>query len=110
MSTAYQPYLKGRGISTCLVLPNVVIGCGVRLHKAVVDKHCVFPDGLEAGIDPESDRRHFRVTPSGVTLITPEMLGQYGSTGMKGDHARAAWPIRPKNRGPVLALFGVVRI
>jgi hypothetical protein len=38
------------------------------------------------------------------------MLGQYGSTGMKGDHARAAWPIRPKNRGPVLALFGVVRI
>jgi glucose-1-phosphate adenylyltransferase len=89
MSTAYQPYLKGRGISTCLVLPKVVIGRGVRLHKAVVDKHCVLPDGLEAGINPESDHRHFHVTPRGVILITPEMLGHYGSTGTKVDHVRA---------------------
>lgn len=80
---------EGSLVEDTLVLPNVVIGRGVRLHKVVVDKHCVLPDGLQAGIDPESDRRHFHVTPRGVTLITPEMLGQYGSTGTKADHAHA---------------------
>lgn len=80
---------EGSLIEDTLVLPNVVVGRGVQLYKAVVDKHCVLPDGLAVGIDPVSDRRHFHVTPSGVTLITPEMLDQYGSTGTKVDHVRA---------------------
>jgi glucose-1-phosphate adenylyltransferase len=31
---------------------------------------------LEVGINPEEDRKRFHVSPNGVTLITPEMLGQ----------------------------------
>ena len=32
--------------------------------------------GLTVGLDPAEDRRRFRVTERGVTLIIPEMLGQ----------------------------------
>ena len=59
-----------------VILPNVEVGRHVTLRRAVVDKHCVIPDGFTAGVDPASDRRRFHVTERGVTLITPEMLGQ----------------------------------
>jgi glucose-1-phosphate adenylyltransferase len=42
----------------------------------VVDKSCVLPEGLAVGFNPEEDRRRFHVSERGVTLITPEMLGQ----------------------------------
>jgi glucose-1-phosphate adenylyltransferase len=42
----------------------------------VVDKRCVLPEGFVAGFDSEQDRRRFHVTEKGITLITPDMLGQ----------------------------------
>ena len=63
-------------IEDSVILPNVDIGRHVRLRRVVVDKSCVIPPGMEAGFDPEEDRRRFYVTETGVTLITPEMLGQ----------------------------------
>ena len=53
-----------------MVLPDVEIGPGVKLSRAVVDRHC--------RLERESldDPRRFRVTEKGLTLITPEMLGQ----------------------------------
>jgi glucose-1-phosphate adenylyltransferase len=57
-------------------LPDVDIGRGVRLHRAVVDRGCKIPEGLVVGENPEEDAKHFYVTKKGVTLITPEMLGQ----------------------------------
>ncbi len=47
-----------------------------RSGTCVVDRYCVLPAGLEAGVDPAQDRQRFFVTDRGVTLITPEMLGQ----------------------------------
>jgi glucose-1-phosphate adenylyltransferase len=58
------------------VLPDVVIGMNVVLRRVVVDKHCVLPDGFKAGVYPAEDRARFHVTERGITLITPEMLGQ----------------------------------
>jgi glucose-1-phosphate adenylyltransferase len=46
------------------------------LRKAVIDKYCRVPDGFAVGFDAEEDRRRFHVTQSGITLVTPEMLGQ----------------------------------
>jgi len=46
------------------------------LKRAVVDKYCRLPPGLSVGVDQEQDRRRFHVTERGITLITPEMLGQ----------------------------------
>ncbi|MBM4222069.1 MAG: glucose-1-phosphate adenylyltransferase, partial [Gammaproteobacteria bacterium] len=59
-----------------VILPNVDIGRNCELHRVVVDKHCVIPSGLKVGLDPEEDRKRFYVTERGITLITPEMLGQ----------------------------------
>jgi glucose-1-phosphate adenylyltransferase len=63
-------------IEDSVLLPNVQVGAGAVLRRAVVDKYCHIPPGLVVGVDPEADRRRFHVTKKGVTLITPEMLGQ----------------------------------
>ncbi|MDA8094134.1 MAG: glucose-1-phosphate adenylyltransferase [Betaproteobacteria bacterium] len=59
-----------------VVLPNVNIGRDVYLSRTVVDKGCSIPDGMVIGRDPKEDSRRFYVTERGITLVTPEMLGQ----------------------------------
>ena len=63
-------------IEDSVVLPDVDIHARVKLKRAIVDRYCVLPPGLEAGLDPAADRKRFHVTPNGITLITPGMLGQ----------------------------------
>ena len=63
-------------IEDSIVLPNVDVARGVVLRRAVVDKHCRLPPGLTVGVDLERDRHRFHVTERGITLVTPEMLGQ----------------------------------
>jgi glucose-1-phosphate adenylyltransferase len=63
-------------IEDCVILPNVEIGNNVVLKRAVVDKRCRLPDGLQVGVDPAMDRKRFHVTDRGVTVIVPESLGQ----------------------------------
>ncbi len=60
----------GALVEDCVLLPDVTVGTGVQLRRAVVDRHCQ--------LERESldDPRRFRVTEKGLTLITPEMLGQ----------------------------------
>lgn len=64
-------------VTDSVILPNVGIGRYARLNRVVVDKGCRIPDGMEVGFDPVKDAERFYVTEKGVTLITPEMLGQY---------------------------------
>ncbi len=64
-------------LEDAVVLPDVTIGRHARLKKVVIDKGCIIPEGLEAGYDRERDAKSFHVTPNGVTMITPEMLGQH---------------------------------
>jgi glucose-1-phosphate adenylyltransferase len=63
-------------IEDSVLLPEVVVGRNVILKRAVVDNGCIIPDGFQAGINPDTDRERFHVTPRGITLISPEMLGQ----------------------------------
>jgi glucose-1-phosphate adenylyltransferase len=63
-------------IEDSVVLPNADIGRKSVVRRAVIDKHCRLPPGTQVGVDPNEDRRRFHVTPGGVTLVTPEMLGQ----------------------------------
>ena len=65
-----------RNVEDSVILPNVVIGRHARLRRVVVEKQCVIPEGLTVGYDSISDRKRFYVTDTGITLITPEMLGQ----------------------------------
>jgi glucose-1-phosphate adenylyltransferase len=64
-------------LEDAVVLPDVRIGAGARLKRVVIDKGCSIPDGMVVGENPDEDRERFHVTERGVTLITPEMLGQH---------------------------------
>ncbi len=69
-------------IESSLLLPDVRCGCDVHLNRTIVDKHCRLPDGFVAGLDAPSDMaRGLYRTPSGVTVVTPAMLGQAGGVG-----------------------------
>jgi glucose-1-phosphate adenylyltransferase len=57
-----------------VVLPDADIGRDARLRKVVVDRGCRVPEGLVAGENPEEDAQRFHRTPSGVTLISQQML------------------------------------
>jgi glucose-1-phosphate adenylyltransferase len=63
-------------IEDSVILPHARIGENVLLKRVVLDRGCEIPDGFQAGVDPEEDRKRFYVSPKGITLITPEMLGQ----------------------------------
>jgi glucose-1-phosphate adenylyltransferase len=67
---------EGSLVEDSLVLPGAVVGRKVVLRHAIVDKHCRLPDGMKVGVHPEEDRSRFTVSEKGVTLVTPEMLGQ----------------------------------
>ena len=64
-------------IEDSVILPDVDIGRSARLRRAIIDKHCRIPAGLVVGYDAAEDRKRFHVTDQGVTLVTPEMLGQH---------------------------------
>jgi glucose-1-phosphate adenylyltransferase len=63
-------------IEDSVILPGVRVGHGAVLKRVVVDRRCEIPDGMVVGVDVAEDRRRFDITDRGITLITPEMLGQ----------------------------------
>jgi len=63
-------------IQDSVILPDVEIHRNTRLRRCVVDRRCILPEGFTAGFDLEQDRKRFYVSERGITLITPEMLGQ----------------------------------
>lgn len=63
-------------IEDSVILPKVEIGKHVVLKRVVIDKGCKIPDGLQIGVNPEEDRKRFCVSEKGITLVSPEMLGQ----------------------------------
>ena len=54
----------------------VQLGIDPKKSDQTVRGACVLPEGTVVGEDREADARRFRVTPKGITLVTPEMLGQ----------------------------------
>ncbi len=67
---------EGSYLEQAVVLPDARIGKGVMLKKVVIDRGCIIPAGMTIGINQEEDKKRFFVTDRGVTLVTPEMLGQ----------------------------------
>jgi len=63
-------------IEDSVVLGDVDFGRGSIVRRAVIDKSCRLPPGTTIGVDPDEDRRRFHVTERGITLVTPDMLGQ----------------------------------
>ena len=70
--------IDARGaIKDSVLLPDVRIGRSCRIERAIIDRGAIIPDDSVIGVDPDEDRnRGFRITPKGITLVTPDMLGQ----------------------------------
>ncbi|WP_296495254.1 glucose-1-phosphate adenylyltransferase [Rhodoferax sp.] len=69
-------------IEDSMILPNVDVGRHCVLKKCIIDKNCVLPEGTVIGVDHAQDKKRYRVTESGITLVTKEMLGQ-SETGIR---------------------------
>ena len=64
-------------VSDSVVLPGVHVQRKCRLKRCIIDAGSVIEEGAVIGEDHDADRdRGFRVTESGLTLVTPDMLGQ----------------------------------
>jgi len=64
-------------VEDSVILPEVDIGENCHIRRVIVDRGARIPNGTQIGIDSDADRaRGFRVTDSGLTLVTPDMLGQ----------------------------------
>jgi glucose-1-phosphate adenylyltransferase len=63
-------------IEDTVVFPDVDVGRGCKIRRAVVDRGCQIPANTVIGYDQEEDRRRFHVTENGIVLVTAEMLGQ----------------------------------
>ena len=68
-------------VEESVILPNVDIGPYSRIRRAIIDKGCILPEHTTIGFDREADARRFHVTAGGLTLVTPDMLGQPLHTG-----------------------------
>ena len=60
-----------------VVMPDVVVHRNARLHKCVIDRGVVIPNGLVVGEDPDEDAKFFRVSERGTTLITKPMVAAW---------------------------------
>lgn len=62
-------------IDQAVILPGVVVGRGSIIKKAILDRGCIIPPGMNIGVNHDDDRANgFRVTDKGVVLVTPTML------------------------------------
>ena len=65
-------------VTDSVILPQVDIGEGCDIRRAIIDRGSKVEPGTRIGVDAEEDRaRGFRITDSGITLVTPDMLGQH---------------------------------
>lgn len=67
---------NGTEIEDSVILPDVRIGAGCRIRRAVIDSGCAIADGTIIGYDLQVDRRRFTVSAEGVVLVCPRMLGE----------------------------------
>ena len=61
-------------LNQVVALPYVEVGREAKLSKCVIDRGVHIPDGLVVGADAAEDAKWFRVSESGVVLITKNMI------------------------------------
>ncbi|WP_412503809.1 glucose-1-phosphate adenylyltransferase [Shewanella indica] len=63
-------------VEDSVILPDVVVLRHCRIRKAIIDRGCIIPEGMEIGLNHDHDRaKGFRVSENGVVLVTRDMLG-----------------------------------
>jgi glucose-1-phosphate adenylyltransferase len=60
-------------VSDSVLMDGVVVGRHARVHRSIVDKGVVFPEGFVVGEDDAVDRNRFKMTRGGIRVITKDM-------------------------------------
>lgn len=63
-------------IENSVIMPEVLIGKNCVIRNAIIDKGCTIPDGTVIGVDKSQDADRFYISPGGVILVVPDMVGQ----------------------------------
>ncbi|ATG79936.1 MULTISPECIES: glucose-1-phosphate adenylyltransferase [Pseudoalteromonas] len=62
-------------IEQSVILPGAIINRGCKIKRAIIDRSCEIPAGLEIGFDRKTDEDNgFRVSKKGIVLVTRDML------------------------------------
>ncbi|MGQ9644447.1 MAG: glucose-1-phosphate adenylyltransferase, partial [Ignavibacterium sp.] len=61
-------------ITDSILFHNVWVGRHARIRRAIIDKNVVIPEGYEIGFDPETDKKKFTVTETGIVVISKNMV------------------------------------
>ncbi|MFM8268459.1 MAG: glucose-1-phosphate adenylyltransferase [Ilumatobacteraceae bacterium] len=56
-------------VTDSILFPGVKVGAGAHIHRCIVDKNVVVPDGAMLGVDTAADAERFTVSERGVVVI-----------------------------------------
>ncbi len=57
-------------VESSIIFSHVNIGRHCRIKRAIIDRDVHLPEGTVIGYDQNEDKRHYFVTPSGLTVVT----------------------------------------
>lgn len=61
-------------VTESILFPGVKVGRGAKLHRCVIDKNVVVPNGYRVGYDPVADREQFTISDRGVVVIEKDRV------------------------------------
>lgn len=61
-------------VTDSILFPNVDVGRGARIHRAIVEKGIKIPPGFQVGMNLDRDRERFHVTDSGIVVIAKDTI------------------------------------
>ena len=56
-------------VEDSVLMPDVEVGRGAVVRRAIVDKQVRIAPGAQVGVDPDADRERFTVSDGGVVVI-----------------------------------------
>jgi len=57
-------------VTDSILFENVSVGRHSKLHRTIVDKDVIIPEGMQIGYFPEEDKKRFTVTETGIVVIS----------------------------------------
>lgn len=61
-------------ITDSILFPNVDVGRGARINRAIIEKGIKIPPGFEVGVNLDKDRERFHVTETGIVVIAKDTV------------------------------------
>jgi glucose-1-phosphate adenylyltransferase len=57
-------------VEEAILFPNVEVGRGAQVRRAIVEKGVKIPPGAKIGFDATRDAERFHITDSGIVVIS----------------------------------------